>query len=113
MIKLRHTSTVSITTGTIAASGSYTTDPYDCAELEGYFSLQWTIVGSGTMKVEVLISNDGGTFTEIDPDITTGQTVGTSITDFIVTPCNQFKLKFTETAGAANTIAVTARLRAF
>jgi hypothetical protein len=117
MIKLRNTNTVSISSGTIAAGASYTTDPYDCTELVGYFSLQWTVTGDGTMKAEVLVSNDSGTFLELDPDITSGQTKstgtgGVNMTDFIVSPCNQFKIKFSET-GAASTIAVVARLRAF
>lgn len=117
MIKLRNTNTVTISTGTISASGSYTTDAYNCSELQGYFSLQWTVTGDGTMKAEVLVSNDGNTFVEIDPDIITGQTKtsgmsGTNMADFDVTPCNQLKIKFTETGGA-NSIAVSARLRAF
>jgi hypothetical protein len=117
MIKLRNTNTVSISSGTITASGSYTTEAYDCIELIGYFSLQWTVTGDGTMKAEVLVSDDGSTFLELDPDITTGQTKstgtsGVNMTDFIVTPCNQFKIKFTET-GAASAIVVVARLRAF
>ena len=116
MIKLRSTSTVSISTGTIAASDTYTTDPFDCTGLQGFFSLQWTVTGDGTMKAEVLVSNDGATFHELDADITTAQTKstgtsGVNMTDFEVTPCNQFKLKFTET-GTANSVTVVARLRA-
>ena len=117
MIKLKHTGTVSISTDTITASGSYTTDAYDCQELKGYFSLQWTTTGDGTMKAEVLVSNDAATFIEVDSDIITGQTKtsgtgGVNMIDFEVAPCNQLKIKFTETGGA-DTIAVTARLRAF
>ena len=117
MIRLRNTNTVSISSGTIAASGSYTTDAYDCQELKGFFSLQWTVTGDGTMKAEVLVSNDGSTFLELDPDITTGQTKstgtsGTNMVDFDVTSCNQMKLKFTET-GTSNSITVVARLRVF
>jgi hypothetical protein len=68
------------------------------------------------MKAEVLTSNDGITFNDVDPDITTAQTASTGIggvnmTDFEATVCNQIKIKFTETAGAA-AIAVTARLQA-
>jgi hypothetical protein len=111
MLKLRSTGTVSISTGTISASGTYTTEAYDSSQLQGYFSLQWTIVGSGTMKAEVLVSNDGVTFFDIDTDIATGKTVGTGMVSFTVTPCNQLKIKFTETAGA-NTISVTAHLKA-
>jgi hypothetical protein len=116
MIKLRSTGTVSISTGTIAASGSYTTEAFDCTNLEGFFSLQWTVTGDGTMKAEVLVSNDGSTFLELDADIITAQTklTGTSgcnMTAFEVTPCNQIKLKFTE-IGGANSITVVARLKA-
>lgn len=117
MIKLRNTNTVTISTGTIAASGSYTTDAFDCTELSGFFSLQWTVTGDGTMKAEVLVSNDGSTFLELDPDVTTAQTKtsgtgGVNMVDFDVTPCNQLKIKFTETGGA-NSVTVVARLRAF
>lgn len=116
MIKLRTTGTVSISTDTIAASETYTTEAYDATQLTGYFSLQWTVTGDGTMKAEVLVSNDGVTFNDIDSDIITGQTKtsgisGTNMKSFTVTPCNQFKIKFTETGGA-NSIAVTAKLRA-
>ena len=116
MIKLRNTGTVTLSTGTIAASGSYTTEAYEATGLQGFFSLQWTVTGDGTMKAEVLVSNDGVTFLELDADITTAQTKltgtgGVNMSDFEVTPCNQFKLKFTETGGA-KAIAVAARLRA-
>ena len=117
MVKLRSTGTFTVTTGTIAASGSYTTEALDCTGLNGFFSLQWATTGNGTMKAEVLVSNDGVTFHELDTDITTAQTKltgtgGVNMTDFEVTPCNQMQIKFSET-GTANSIAVVARLRAF
>ena len=117
MVKLRSTGTFTISTGTVAASGSYTTDALDCSGLQGLFSLQWTVTGDGTMKAEVLVSNDGNTFLELDADITTAQvktsgTSGNNMTDFEVTPCNFMKLKFSETGGA-NSIAVAARLRSY
>jgi hypothetical protein len=116
MIKLRTTGTVTITTGTIAASGTYSSEAYDATQLRGYFSLQWTVTGDGTMKAEVLVSNDGATFHELDADITTAQTKntgtsGVNMVSFSVTPCNQFKIRFTETAGA-NSISVVAKLKA-
>jgi len=116
MIKLRRTGTVTISTGEIAASGSYTTDAMDATGLEGFFSLQWAVAGDGTMKAEVLVSNDGVTFLELDSDITSAQvktsgTGGVNMSAFEVTPCNQFKIKFTETGGA-NSVTVAARLRA-
>jgi len=111
MLKLRNTGTVSISTGTIAASGSYTTEAMDCAGLEGFFSLQWLVVGDGTMKAEVLVSNDGDTFFDIDDDIASGKTAGSGMAAFDVTVCNFMRLKFTET-GTSESIAVTGRLRA-
>ncbi|MFZ2809448.1 MAG: hypothetical protein WAZ60_23945 [Desulfosalsimonadaceae bacterium] len=116
MIKLRTTGTTTITSGTIALSQSYTSEAYDATQLQGFFSLQWTVTGDGTMKAEVLVSNDGVTFHDLDSDITTGQTKstgtgGVNMADFEVTPCNQIKIKFTETGGA-NSIAVVAKLRA-
>lgn len=116
MIKLVKTGTVSISSGTILASGSYTTDPMEASGLDGYFSLQWTVTGDGTMKAEVLTSNDGSFYNDVCSDITTAQTKstgisGTNMTAFDAIPCNFIKIKFTET-GTSNTIAVTARLKA-
>lgn len=115
-VKLKTTGTVTITTGTIALSESYTSEAFDVTGIDGYFSLQWTVTGDGTMKAEVLVSNDGVTFHDIDPDITTGQTKssgvsGVNMIRFKVTPCNQIKIKFTETGGV-NSISVVASLRA-
>jgi hypothetical protein len=118
MIKLRTTGTTTITSGTISASGSYTSEAYDVTQLQGYFSLQWTVTGDGTMKAEVLSSNDGVTFHDLNADITSSQTKttgggsdGKNMASFLVVPCNQIKIKFTETGGA-NSIAVTAYLKA-
>jgi hypothetical protein len=116
MIKIGPRGSALFTTGTIVASGTYTTEAVSARDLQGFFSLQWTVTGDGTMKAEVLVSNDGTTFLEIDPDIITGQTKtsgssGVNMTDFEVTPCEQFQIKFTET-GTSNSIAVVARLRA-
>jgi hypothetical protein len=116
MIKLRNTGTFTISSGTIVASGTYTTEALDASQLIGAFSLQWTVTGDGTMKAEVLVSNDGVNFHDLDTDITTGQTKstglsGTNMAAFDAVVCNQLKLKFTETGGS-DTIAVVARLRA-
>lgn len=116
MIKLDQRGPVVIETGTVAASGSYTSEAFSTIGLQGFFSLQWKVTGDGTMKAEVLVSNDGTTFIEVDSDITTAQTKSTGISganmsDFEVTPCEQFKIKFTET-GATDSISVVARLRA-
>ena len=116
MIKMRTTGSTTITSGNIPLSQSYTSEAYDVTQLQGFFSLQWTVTGTGTMKAEVLTSNDGVTFNDVDPDITTAQTASTGIsgvnmTDFEVTTCNQIKIRFSETGGLA-AIAVVARLQA-
>jgi hypothetical protein len=116
MIKIGPEGTATIATGTIAASGTYTSEAFSARGLHGFFSLEWLVTGDGTMKAEVLTSNAGGTFHDLDTDITTGQTKtsgtsGANMTDFEVTPCDQFKIKFTET-GTANSIVVVARLKA-
>ena len=116
MVKIGPRGSALISTGEIAAAGSYTSEAYSARELGGYFSLHWLVTGDGTMKAEVLVSNDGSTFLEIDPDITTGQTKtsgtsGANMSSFEVTPCEQFKIKFTET-GASKSITVVARVRA-
>ena len=114
MISLRNSNTILISSGTIVASGTYTSDAYDVTGLDGLFSLQWTVTGDGTMKAEVLVSNNGAVFNDIDTDITTAQTKstgisGTNMVAFEPTLCNQIKIKFTETGGA-NSITVVARL---
>lgn len=108
--------TPSITTGEIAASGSFTSDAFIARGLEGDATLQWTVTGDGTLKVEALTSNDGTVFNDIADDICTGQTKtsgigGTNMANFGIAPCDQVKFKFTET-GRVNHIHVTARLRA-
>jgi hypothetical protein len=116
MIKLRNTGTVSISSGSISASGSYVTEAMDASQCQGNFSLEWTVTGDGTMKAEVLVSNEGAVYHDLDTDITSAQTksTGTSgcnMAGFDVTPCNFLKIKFTETAGA-QAIVVTGRLKA-
>ena len=113
-------------TKTIAASGSFTTDAIVTSELllEGNITLQIALTGTGTMKVEWLLSNDylneedQGTFiiptSETAPisSFTASSGVaanGTEFVDLSMTNNNAFKLKFTETGGA-NAIVVTATL---
>lgn len=115
MIKLLKSNTVQIATGTIVASDSYTSDAYDVTSLDGFFSLQWTVTGDGTLTIEVLVSNDGEVFNDIDADITTGQLKtsgisGTNMAAIDPTTCNFIKLKFTETS-TTDSISVTARLK--
>ena len=114
MIKLSNTQTVSISSGAIVASGTYTSEAYDCHRTSGLFSLQWLVTGDGTMKAEVLSSNDNVTYLDVNSDITTAQTKstgtsGANMIDFEVMPCNSFKIKFTETGGA-QAITVVAKL---
>ena len=115
MVKLINSQSVSLSSGSITAGGSYTSEAIDCRRAAGLFSLQWLVAGDGTMKAEVLSSNDGVSFLDVNPDITTGQTktsgdgAGNNMIDFEVMPCNFFKIKFTET-GAAQAITVTGKL---
>jgi hypothetical protein len=118
MVKLRNTGTFTISTGTITASGNYLTDPLDCQGLEGFFSLEWIVTGDGTCKIEVLPSNDGSNYPDVEPDIASSQTKtsgpaadGINMDSFQPIPCNFMKLLFTETGGVS-AVAVTARLRA-
>ena len=113
---LNQVDTTIITTGEIVASGNYEAGPYIARGLvEGDATLQWTVTGDGTLKIEVLLSNDCAVFNDIVDDIVTGQTKtsgigGTNMVAFGIPPCDQIKLKFTETGGA-NHIHVVARLR--
>lgn len=106
----------SISTGVIAASGSFTSEAFIARGIEGDATLQWTVTGDGTLKIEVLTSNDGVVFNDIADDIATAQTKtsgvgGTNMAAFGIPLCDQCKFKFTETGGA-DTIEVIARLQA-
>lgn len=94
-----------ISSGPILATESYISDAISVSSLQGIFSLLWTVTGDGTMKAEVLVSNDGVHFFDLDPDICDGQTKlsgdgGTNMDSFDVTPCEFIKIKFTEVGGA-------------
>ena len=57
----------------------------------------FTSAGAATLKVEVLISNDGVNFVEIDADVVTGLAKDTQvITAVAPTFCGYFYLKITE-----------------
>lgn len=96
----------------IDASADSSSVAYDFTvnpELVGeYFGFQLTVSGSGTAKVEALVSNDGTNFMEADgaSDVMSGKTAGTSFASFTIPLCRAFKLKITETGGA-NAIGVT------
>lgn len=86
-----------ITAGEIEAGGSFTSEAVDVSNLTGKGSLQWAITGSGTVKFEVLVSNDGTTFFDIDTDIADSKTAGAGMAAFDFTICNSLKIKITET----------------
>ena len=114
--------TTPIEAETIAAGSSYTTAAiewvnvigleYGMLRPDGYGSVQVAISGSGTLKLEVLISNDdtnwlpdvGGAFAE---NLTSADTNKTY--PFTIPVCKTFKIKGTETGGS-NTVTVTGTL---
>jgi len=63
---------------TIAAAGVYTSAAIDLNQMKpcGYFGLQYTITGTGTVKIQYLLSNDGTTY--VVPDAASD--IGTSLT---------------------------------
>jgi len=74
----------------------------------GFFSVQVTIAGAGTAKVEYLLSHDNATFSDCGTDIAIGLTAGTQIYPFpdgepVVAPW--MKIKVTETGGASGVTA--------
>lgn len=110
---------ISISTGAITASSSYTSAAIDLAELvgansrairpDGFFGLQYTITGNGTAKIEYLLSNDGTTYVEPSAatDIATGLTKtsgpgsdGKDYVAFSPEVSRYLKIKVTETGGA-------------
>ena len=105
---------------TIALSADSTSDAIDLNKYrpEGYFSLQVTLTGSGTAKIECLQSNNGDDYLVPSggEDIVTAHTVasgpgadGKHIYRFYPKPVRYMKIKVTETGGA-NAIVVTIRL---
>jgi hypothetical protein len=102
----------------IAAGGSSTSRWVDIRSLDGYFSIQITLTGDGTGKLEYLLSNDGINYLEPSnaSDITTGFTKtsgpGSDGKDiFSISPMvgHYMKIKATET-GSSDTITVTTTL---
>lgn len=89
----------------IAASGSATSEAVDLREIsqEGRFSVYATVTGSGTLKLEYLVSPEkGGTF--IEPagasDAATGLISGNSAASFTPVLAPFLEIKATETGGA-------------
>lgn len=93
--------------GTIAASGNYTTDAITLHGRTGIFSVHYTVAGSGTAKLEYLISADGSTYVEPTSasDIATGKTAGSYADPFEPVLGLFLKIKVTETGGV-NSITV-------
>ena len=97
----------------IDASGNSTSDAIDLQrrKIDGFFSVQVNISGSGTAKVEYLASNDGVTYVEPTSasDITSGMTAtsgpgsdGNDFFSFSPEPMRFMKIKVTETGGASS-----------
>jgi len=94
---------------TISASGNAT---YNVnlrrMNAEGFFSIQIEVTGDGTVKVEYLESNNGGTdFIDPEDDIVTGFTSssgpdsdGKDLFSFEPNLCGMVQIKITETGGA-------------
>jgi len=95
----------------ITASASLTSSVVSVNASRGYFSLQYTVTGTGTCKFEYLCSNDGTTYAEPTDatDIASGVTAGSGFVGFRPPPCKYLKVKCTETGGA-NAVTVTATL---
>lgn len=102
-----------ITSGTISAGGTYTSTAYDLNLASGYTSLQIAVTGSGTVKAEYLMSNDGTTYVEPSnaTDIITGMTATggpTSNGKYFVQFNPEFgrfiKVRFVETGGASSAV---------
>ena len=97
--------------GTLAASGSAYSEPFNLAAFKpnGVFSIHSVVSGSGTLKIEYLVSNiNSATANFVKPtgvsDIVTAQTAGSDFYQFPAAGEAIFAewiiLKFTETGGA-------------
>jgi len=111
---------VPVSAEAIAASGTYTSAAIDLTKVrgdnnstqrpDGFFSAQVNVAGSGTVKVEYLLSNDGTNY--VTPtgatEIATGLTAGNTMHSFDPMVARYLKIKVTETGGAnAATVTVT------
>lgn len=98
---------------TIAAGQSATSAAFSFAQIKsiGALSIQNLIAGSGTAKVEILLSNDGATWTEPQDvtDVIASQTAGTVFAGISCPIAVSGKLKVTET-GSSDSITVTTTL---
>jgi hypothetical protein len=102
----------------IAASAYSESSIIVVSGLDGYFSLQWTITGLGTAKIEVYNSINGVDFLDLSTDIATAQIVtsgpganGKNAASFSVMLSSLIKIRVTETAGAVNAVVISAWLK--
>jgi len=105
-----------VITGTIfdaevlAASGTATSSAIDLNQFKarGYFGLQYTIAGSGTVKFEYQLSNNGVTFVEpaAAVDIGSSLTAGNGYLSFAPACARYIQIVATETGGA-NGVTIT------
>ena len=90
----------------LAKNGTIQSEIIDVSDLL-YFtiSLEWTLVGSGTAKFEAYASNNGANFVDINSDIGTGLSAGTSMGSIVIKPCAQIYILATE--ANVNTLTVS------
>jgi hypothetical protein len=87
-------------TGTIAASQTNDTDLTiePMRRNDGFFSLQSTLTGSGTAKIQYQVSNDGDNWNTGATDIVTAQTAGTAFYTFAPPVAAFMRILVTETS---------------
>jgi hypothetical protein len=104
----------------VVASGSSSSTAIDLQRrrIDGFFSIQVNVTGSGTVKIEYLLSNDGVTYIEpaTASDIVSGFTAtsgpgsdGNGFYSFAPEPARYMKIKVTET-GTSQTAITTVTL---
>jgi hypothetical protein len=92
----------------VSASRSYsaTATTFDVENSQGYFSVQASATGSGTAKIEYLVSLDGTNFAEPSgaSDILTGLTGASGVLTASFQPpiCKKIKIAVTETGGSSS-----------
>ena len=106
--------TIVKTSLTVAASGTMYSIPIDLAKHIGYFSVQITVSGSGTLSLAYELSNhvtDPLTFsTPVGASaIATGLTAGTYLYEFTPVIGKWLRLVFTET-GTSDSVTIVSRL---
>ena len=98
--------------GSVAASGTWTSEAIDLAKLsnEHRLSLQANVSGDGTLTIEVLCSNDGLNFVDSGTDVLTDQAAANVVPTILTTAmcpyCRWIKIKVTETSTTDSVTAV-------